>query len=63
MCSPGELSTLPDNAILVTAVVVGLYPSIPHEGGLKAIREALDKQEVKCIPTEDLVVCVKEQLL
>ena len=25
-----NISTLPENAILVTADVVGLYPSIPH---------------------------------
>ena len=50
-----NLSTIPDNVILVTADVVGLYPSIPHEAGLRALREALDKQDKKCIPTEDLV--------
>ena len=50
-----NLSTIPDNAILVTADIVGLYPSIPHEAGLRALREALDKQDKKCIPTEDLI--------
>ena len=40
-------NTLPDNAILVTADVVGLYPSIPHEAGLRALKEALDKQDKK----------------
>ena len=50
-----NLSTIPDNAILVTADVVGLHPSIPHEAGLRALKEALDKQDKKCIPTEDLV--------
>ena len=34
---------------------MGLYPSITREAGLTALREALDKQEVKCTPTEDLV--------
>ena len=39
-----SLSTIPDNAILVTADVVGgLYPCIPHEAGLRGLREALDK--------------------
>ena len=33
---------------------MGLYPSIPHEAGLRALREVLDKQDEKCIPTEDL---------
>ena len=50
-----SLGTIPDTAILVTADLVGLYHSIPREAGLRAIREALDKQEVKCIPTEDLL--------
>ena len=50
-----NVSTIPGNAILVTADVVGLYPRIPHEAGLRALREALDKQDKKCIPTEDLV--------
>ena len=35
--------SIPENAILVTADVVGLYPSIPPEVGLKALREILDK--------------------
>ena len=38
-----NLSTIPDNAILVTTDVVGSYPSIPHDAGLSALREALDK--------------------
>ena len=46
---------MPDNASLVTVEVVGLYPRIPHEAGLRALREALDKQEEKCIHTKDLV--------
>ena len=50
-----NLSTIPDNALLITADVVGLYPSIPHEAGLRALKEAIDKQHKKCIPTEDLV--------
>ena len=37
-----DLGSIPENAILVTADVVGLYPSIPHEAGLKALRELLD---------------------
>ena len=35
---------------------VKLYPSIPHETGLRALKEILDKRkEKKNIPTEDLV--------
>ena len=50
-----KLGKTPDNAILVTADVVGLYPSIPRNVGLRALKEALDKREQKKIPTEDLV--------
>ena len=35
--------------------MVGLYPNIPHEAGLKALKEALEKRDTKKIPTEDLV--------
>ena len=37
-----DLGSIPENAILVTADVAGLYPSILHEAGLKALRELLD---------------------
>ena len=50
-----KLGKIPDNAILVAADVVGLYPSIPHNVRQTALKEALDKQEQKKIPTEDLV--------
>ena len=33
-----NVSTLPENAILVTADAVGLYPSIPHQAGLSALK-------------------------
>ena len=39
---------------MVTADVVGLYPSIPHEVGLRALREALDKRAKIIIPAEEL---------
>ena len=49
-----NLDLIPD-AILVTADVVGLYPSIPHEVGLRTLREALNKRDEKTIPTEKLL--------
>ena len=49
------LGCLPDNFILVTADLEGLYPSIPHQAGLIAFREALDKRLLKKIPTDDLI--------
>ena len=33
---------IPQDSILVTADVVGLYPSIPHNAGLKALKDPLD---------------------
>ena len=33
---------IPQDSILVTADVVGLYPSMPHNAGLKALKDALD---------------------
>ena len=46
---------IPNDALLVTADIVGLYPSIPHEAGLSTLREALDKRTCKEIPTENLI--------
>ena len=49
-----NLASIPNNAILVTADVAGLYPSIPHEAGLKALREVLDNREEHTVPTSKL---------
>ena len=49
------LGCIPDNAILVTADVVGLYPSIPHQAGLISLKEALDKSLSKTMRTKDLI--------
>ena len=46
---------MPSNAILVTVDVVGLYPSISHEAGLKALYEKLEGREGRKIPLSDLV--------
>ena len=50
-----NLKDIPQDALLVTADVVGLYPSIPHEAGLKALKEALDKRENRNIATNDVI--------
>ena len=39
-----NLFDIPEGAILVTDVV-GLYPSIPHQAGLEALKEAPDERE------------------
>ena len=48
-----------DDAILVTADVMGLYPSIPLELGLKALEEALEKRGAIQVSTSDLVKMAK----
>ena len=35
--------------------MVGLYPSIPHQAGLEALREALDKRKTHKVPTSKLI--------
>ena len=50
-----NISSIPDDAMLVTADVVGLYPSIPHSAGLNSLKRALEKRVNKQIPTSDLV--------
>ena len=40
---------------MVTADVVRLYPSIPHQAGLEARRETLDKRKIYKVPTGKLV--------
>ena len=49
------IGTVHENAILVTADVVGLYPNILHQEDLKALKGALEKRDIEKIPTEDLV--------
>ena len=50
-----NISTIPKDSILVTADFVGLYPSIPHKAGLKALEKALNNRTNKKVLTEDLV--------
>ena len=47
------LAPIPENVILVTADVVSLYPSIPHDA--EALREVLDKRAQHNIPTSELI--------
>ena len=50
-----HLKNIPDNVLLVTADVIGLYPSVPHEARLSAFKEVLDRQEEKNISIEHFV--------
>ena len=54
-----DLPSLPDDVLLCTIDVVGLYPNIPHDDGLTAIKTALDKREEKTILTESLLELAK----
>ena len=49
------IEEIPKGAILVTADVVGLYPSIPHDEGLEVLRNKYDKFIDKTVPTEDII--------
>ena len=44
-----ELGKLPENAILVTTDVVGLYPSIPHADGLEALSTKLEEERIRVL--------------
>ena len=46
------IGSVPENSILVTADVVGLYPNIPHQAGLKALKEALERRDINVICTK-----------
>ena len=50
-----NLGKIPENAFLVIADAVGLYPSIPHDEGLEVLRKQLNAFDNNSIPTEDLV--------
>ena len=45
----------PQDALLAAANIVGLYPSILNEAGLKGLREVLDRRTNKRISTNNLV--------
>ena len=53
------VGNIPENAILVTADVIGLYPNIPHNAGLKALNNMLQARKRKAISTDDLVKMVR----
>ena len=50
-----DIQYIPSNAILVTTDAVGLCPSIPHNSGLKALKNILDKRKNQNISTADLI--------
>ena len=50
-----EIKEDPKDAVMVTADVIVLYPNIPHNIGLEALRRMLNDQINKKIGTEDLI--------
>ena len=46
---------MPDDIILCTINVVGLYPNIPHDEGLAALRKLLECREDKTKSTDSLM--------
>ena len=54
-----ELGEVPENAVLVTADVVGLYPSIPHSDGLEALSVKLEERVDKSTAMDDLLQMAK----
>ena len=61
LCKLEQLGVIPDNAILCSMDVVGLYHHIPHEEGLRGLKEVLEKYKdrvnfgEKHVPNHDLV--------
>ena len=54
-----SLTNLPGNGLLCTMDVVGLYPNIPHNEGLSALRKRLIERDKKDVSTGTLVVLAK----
>jgi hypothetical protein len=50
-----EIGKVSENALLVTADVPSLYPSIPHEDGLRALHTKLEEREDKTVSSESLI--------
>ena len=47
-----SLTNLPGNSLLCTMDVVGLYPNIPHDEGLSALRKRLNERDKKDVSTD-----------
>ena len=57
-----ELDDIPDGAIICTTDVVGLYPHIPHDEGLKSMKEMIEESEKglsSTILSQDLIELAK----
>ena len=50
-----NIGKIPEGAILVTAELIGFYPSISHEAGLEALRKRFIERDSPEVLTEDIV--------
>ena len=50
-----NFTSIPDGSFLVTAIVVGLYPNIPHSAGLNVPKFAPENRKEKQIPTSGIL--------
>ena len=50
-----NIGKIPEGAVLVTADVIGRYPSTSRKAGLEALRKILNEKDSPKIPTEDIV--------
>ena len=50
-----NINAISENAILVTADVVGLYPGISHQAGLEALRETLDNRKIHKLLKSEII--------
>ena len=50
-----KLKEVSKDAIMATAEVIDLYPSIPHNDGVETIRRTLDERVNRKIGTEDFI--------
>ena len=59
LCKLRELGDIPDGAIICTMDVVGLYPHIPHDEGLRNMEEIIEEFE-KAVDTNACRVSAKD---
>ena len=50
-----SISNLPNNILLCARYIVGLYPTIPHDKGLSALRNRLAERDEKDVSTDTLL--------
>ena len=49
-----QIGDIPENALLVSFDVIGLYPHIPHNQVVEIMRRFLDKREDQSVTSESL---------